>query len=326
MDRELRKGLSPFREGFRRAHGEYAASRQHSDGGFAGRLGGSDLYYTDFAVRVLSLLAPAHRALEAARRHVERIQVPPGSSDVVECFNLLHLRRNLCLGPPPGPAAEAILGTLRGSVLPGGGLSGGRGSDRLSAYGTFLGLLCFQMLAIPLPGKSLLRNALEGLSCADGGYAEGPGQASGQVNSTAAAVAALVLLGALPSRRIPAIAGFLAGLQMPDGGLAAHASAGQGDLLSTFTGLATLWFLKAARRIDLAAAGRFLQQAAAEGGGFRACADDREADVEYTFYGIGTAALLRRCADGAGPPGLLRAGTAAAIHAVLERLRALLRS
>src|SRR3954466_6741291 len=41
---------------FRRRHGEWVGGRQNPDGGFSGREGGSDLYYTGFALRGLAVL------------------------------------------------------------------------------------------------------------------------------------------------------------------------------------------------------------------------------------------------------------------------------
>src|SRR5437762_13171912 len=40
----------------RARHARYLRSRQNPDGGFSGREGGSDLYYTGFALRGLALL------------------------------------------------------------------------------------------------------------------------------------------------------------------------------------------------------------------------------------------------------------------------------
>ena len=41
---------------FRRRHADWVGGRQNPDGGFSGREGGSDLYYTGFALRTLAVL------------------------------------------------------------------------------------------------------------------------------------------------------------------------------------------------------------------------------------------------------------------------------
>ena len=42
--------------GTRRRHTDYLTAAQNPDGGFPGREGGSDLYYTGFALRSLAVL------------------------------------------------------------------------------------------------------------------------------------------------------------------------------------------------------------------------------------------------------------------------------
>ena len=70
---------------FARRQVAYVASRQRDDGGFPGRDGGSDIYYTDFALRILDLLDPDHPAL--ARRVVETLE----KGDFPDLLQLLSL-------------------------------------------------------------------------------------------------------------------------------------------------------------------------------------------------------------------------------------------
>ncbi len=63
----LAAGVLQLPEATRHVHAAYVRSRQQADGGFPGREGGSDLYYTGFALRSLFLLGelsgpPADRA------------------------------------------------------------------------------------------------------------------------------------------------------------------------------------------------------------------------------------------------------------------------
>ena len=66
------------------------AGCQRPDGGFAGRQGGSDPYYTDFALRTLAWLAPGHAAFDRAADYLAAWTCPP--RDVVECFNAAQRR------------------------------------------------------------------------------------------------------------------------------------------------------------------------------------------------------------------------------------------
>ena len=49
----------------RQQHAQWLAAQQHDDGGFAGREGESDLYYTGFALRSLAILGELHAAVLA---------------------------------------------------------------------------------------------------------------------------------------------------------------------------------------------------------------------------------------------------------------------
>ena len=367
LDALLRPGIAGLSARFADSQVRFVAGCQQSDGGFRGRAGGSDAYYTDFALRTLAWLAPAHGALDRAAGYLARQPYPP--RDVVECFNLLHTQRllkgrfakvsgdaagkepsgdreaavrsgeetgfgldvgrianpsgkeagfsdGLPIRPTgkPAPTVSPILspgghagcvdagGTLDslrltewlyGQLLPSGGFSRSFHDQRVSAYHTFLGALCFQMLGDEMPAIEDAAVALESLNRPDGGYAELAGQTASQTSATAAAVAFLLMHDALPEENAAKTARFLAAMQSADGGLRPHAAVRGGDLLSTFTGLLTLWGLGGLEPIDVAAVARFLRSAAHPGGGFLACQADESPDVEYTYYGVGTLALLR---------------------------------
>src|SRR5436309_16089024 len=74
---------------FRSRHAAFLGARQNADGGFSGREGGSDLYYTGFALRglaVLDALTPevAERAAECLRQSLNQ------QASVVDFFSLLY--------------------------------------------------------------------------------------------------------------------------------------------------------------------------------------------------------------------------------------------
>jgi geranylgeranyl transferase type-2 subunit beta len=334
LDATLASGLLDLSAAFVDTQVAFVAGCQLPDGGFRGRQGGSDLYYTDFALRSLALLAPAHPAFIGAQVNnvacckpaapVYRPPVgrpgdililsrnsrtadwldrrPPVLSGVVECFSLLSIRRTLercrtasVQNPPLPPFRElpAVKEQLLNHLLPSGGLARFPSDAQVSAYHTFLGALCFQMLGEALPGTPAALRSIRALRRTDGGYAGLDGQVASQTNATAAAVAFLRMHDALPPEDAAAVGNFFARLQAADGGLKAHAAAAAGDLLSTFTGLATLAAIDGEQSIDMAAVGGFLRAAAHPCGGFLACADDDLPDVEYTYYGTAVLALLR---------------------------------
>src|SRR6058998_932122 len=52
----LTEGLSRLPDEFRKRHAAFLTACQNPDGGFPGREGGSDLYYTGFGLRGLAVL------------------------------------------------------------------------------------------------------------------------------------------------------------------------------------------------------------------------------------------------------------------------------
>jgi len=298
LDELIRPGIARLSDRFVATQIRFVASCQQPDGGFGGRQGGSDLYYTDFALRTLSWLAPGHAAFDRAAGYLARVASPP--RDAVECFNALNARSLLerhstdladraawALNPLP------LIERLYGHLLPGGGFARLADDEGVSAYHTFLGALCFQMLGADMPMSEGAIVAIKTLKCPDGGYAELAGQTVSQTNATAAAVAFLIMNNAMPPETMASTGRFLAQMQSADGGLKPHAAVDGGDLLSTFTGLMTLWGLGGLPQIDTAGVARFLRRMAHPNGGFLACDGDDSPDVEYTYYGVGTLALLR---------------------------------
>jgi len=279
LDDVLARGMSRLSGAFAREHAGFILSRQQPDGGFAGRRGTSDLYYTEFAVRTLELLKAQPPGFAALAQHLRRQREP---HSVVECFSLANLARLLARH------GEAVPLDGLGARL--AELSAG---DRAGAYDTFLAALCCDAAGIELPRPGAVIAAVRALRQQDGGFRESPGEGASQTNATAAAAAFLAMHGALRDGDAAAAGSFLARAQAPDGGLRAHAGAPEGDLLSTFSGLTALWLLQRLDGLDLSAAARFLKATSCVGGGFRASPSDDEPDVEYTWYGTAAAALLR---------------------------------
>ena len=85
----LADGVARLPEETRIRHAAYLAAAQNADGGFSGREGGSDLYYTGFALRglnVLDALTPEiyDKAAGFLRQSLTQ------SASVVDFFSLLY--------------------------------------------------------------------------------------------------------------------------------------------------------------------------------------------------------------------------------------------
>ncbi len=299
----LAAGATRLPGAFRRPHAAYLAAAQNADGGFSGRQGPSDLYYTSFALRSLALLGSlengiADRAADFVRQQIHR---PVGIADFVALA-----QSALVLELVTGSDAFALAGCDRnGSVSDyfrklrrdDGGYAKTPHTRHSSTYATFLASSCLQQFGLPLDDIPAIAALVRSRRREDGGFVElAPLKHSG-TNPTAAAVGSLRLLDGLDDETARRAAEFLVGMQSAEGGLRANTKIPVCDLLSTFTGLTALTDLGGLSQINLGAARRFVQDLAMSQGGFRGGVWDDVADVEYTFYGVATLALL------AGPNG-----------------------
>ncbi len=301
----LADGLARQPEDFRARHAAYLRGCQKADGGFPGRAGGSDLYYTGFALRglaALDALAPevVARAADFLRAGLAR----PAS--VVDFFSLLYasLLVQSAGGPDvlagaPADWPERVAAALETFRTPDGGYAKNAGAASGSTYHTFLVGLCHELLGRSLPDPAAAARFVLARRRDDGGYVEIAPMRRGGTNPTAAAVGVLQLVPAgegvppaLPDDVCAGVADFLAGMASVEGGLKANARAPLADLLSTFTGAWTMEQLGARDRLDEGTLLDYARSLELPGGGFRGGLWDDGCDVEYTFYGLGLVALL----------------------------------
>jgi len=296
LDRHVAGGLRGLPESFRARHAEFARGLQQDDGGFPGRAGPSDLYYTGFALRTLAMLGD-HDPQVWGRAAAFVQGEPERASDVVGCFSMLHARR---LVASQGHRCWDDLDEHRcaahcRAVLERHRCDGGyarRSGGAASLYHTFLAALCLELLDGCRPDPAAVVRLVQQRSRPDGGLCDLGEAERGETNPTAAGVALLAMAKALDRPRAQAIARFLALMQRPDGGFAAHGDAPVSDLLSTFTAvvsLAALRSLAAVRRADVARSVRRLE---ALPGGFCGAAVGDDPDAEYTYYGLGVVGIL----------------------------------
>lgn len=289
LDGRLAQGIARLPARFRIRQRDCLAAAQNGDGGFAGRRGGSDIYYTSFGLRAASLLDQDGVGFwERAARYL--LDEAPLPADVVECFCILSSARAIrCQDAEVWRASVGPV--LEQCRMADGGHAKAEGGDG-SVYHTFLAALCWQILGRPMRAGSDALGFVRSCRRADGGFADGPTADAGGTNPTAAAIALLAMHEALDEATARGAAGFLAAMQRPDGGFAAHATAPVADLMSTFTALVALAECGATGLVSRAQVGRFAKSLAAPDGGFRGAPADDAVDVEYTYYGLGTLGLL----------------------------------
>lgn len=281
-------------------HTEFILRFQQPDGGFAGREGGSDLYYTSFAVRALALL----NSLDKSR--CQQIAAYLKSAAVRQEYSLIDLVSWLYslitvqfignLEPLAGDVesfADEVTSLLESFRRSDGGYARTSEGGSGSTYHTFLVTLCYEMLGRTAPDIEGIQRFLLSRRRDDGGFVEiGPMKRSG-TNPTAAAAVLLKRHDALDEQTRGCIESFLHKVKGEEGGFRANTQIPFCDLLSTFTGLLTANELGLANLLDAQSCLRYVTQLEGNEGGFRGAAWDGQADPEYTFYGLGTLALLQ---------------------------------
>ena len=298
MTLRLATGLGRITEHDRRRHFDYLRGLQQADGGFAGREGGSDLYYTSFALRSLAILGELYGPI-AERTAAFLGTRLLGRESIVDFLSLVYSASLLRVAagidlfadlPASWPDSIAIaLGKLR---RPDGGYAKGPEGVASSTYHTFLVAICLELIDRPVPQPQDVVQFILSQQCEGGGFREIRAGKRAGTNPTAAAIGTLRVLGALTSEVRESTLDFLVEMQNDEGGLRANTRIPIADLLSSFTGYLTLVDLDATAEIDRPAVQRYVQSLELPGGGFHGAAWDPASDVEYTFYGLGCRALL----------------------------------
>ena len=284
-------------------HTTWLRSQQAEDGGFAGREGDCDPYYTAFALRALWVTAglDAPIAEQSGKFLRDRLQ---NRESIIDMISLIFAAAicEMSVGEVVLPDEESnqdhswrgkvalLLESLRTSD---GGYAKTPEGKAGSTYQTFLTVLCYQLIELPIPDQDRILAFLESQKHPEGGYLEIRAAKRAGVNPTAAAIGTLKALGYLNPQNQRDTIDFLTEMQSDEGGLTANTRIPFADLLSTFTGLLTLIDLEAIENIDLNAIRRYALSMQSPSGGFYGFALDETADVEYSFYGIATLALCQ---------------------------------
>jgi len=277
-------------------------SRQDSSGGFTGRQGGADIYYTSFAVRGLGLLGELDvPGLETylVQKIEESREASFSCTEMISLFFAVHLWEGYSGRTLLG---DGLLDQFERFRRPDGGYASSEKAAFSSTYHTFLVLGLQEHLVpdFPLDEEELYR-FLQKRQRSDGGFVELEPLRHSGTNPT---VAGLGLLACLRDRTVSAplrekALRYLKGCQTPDGGFQANKRIPTADLLSTFTALSMFYEAEYEDQINLAAARNFVQSLKREvpdGLGYVGGPWDHEPDVEYTFYGLAADCLIKQVA------------------------------
>ena len=191
----IAEGVGRLPDDERRRHTQYFLAAQRADGGFGGREGGSDLYYTGFALRGLAVLGELYG--EVAQRVAAFLQSRLGGQEsVVDFFSLIY--GGMLLKSTAGvdvfansqaawrEQVAAWLETLRRAD---GGYAKGVEGQASSTYHSFLVVICLQLLDKLPPEPERLLAFLKSQLAEEGGFREIKVGKRAGTNPTAAAIA-----------------------------------------------------------------------------------------------------------------------------------------
>ena len=295
----LAAGLEQSPQATLEKHRAFILAQQQPDGGFSGREGDSDLYYTGFAVRSLGILGGVEKQ-EATNlsRFLREFELEKLAT--IDLLSWLYCALIIqasggedLLASAPENWNTRIAENLERLRTTDGGYAKSEQGALGSTYHSFLVVLIYQLIGLDIPDRNDLIQFLYDRQRDDGGFVEiSPMKRSG-TNPTAAAVATLIILNAMDEELKRDVHDFLRQVKSSEGGFQANTRIPFADGLSTFTGLLTASDLGLFSLIDPDQILKFMTEwLEFPTGGFRGASWDEQADVEYTFYGLGVLALL----------------------------------
>ncbi|MFG0289910.1 MAG: prenyltransferase/squalene oxidase repeat-containing protein [Rhodopirellula sp. JB044] len=293
----LAVGASLLPAELRSRHAHWLRKQQRADGGFAGREGDSDPYYTAFALRALWILGELDESIGQASARFLRQRMTRRDS-VIDLISLIFASAIVEMATGVVVISDddadwrhnvaATLSTLR---CDDGGFAKTPEGRAGSTYQTFLTVLCHELMDVPVADTDSIAGFLSSQQHVDGGFLEIRVAKRAGVNPTAAAIGTMKTLGFLdPAEQIDT-AEFVADMQSDEGGFTANTRIPFADLLSSFTALTTLVDLDETALISVPRVQRYAESMQSPEGGFVGFTLDQVADVEYTFYGLGTLSL-----------------------------------
>lgn len=251
---------------------------QLADGGFRGRDGRSDLYYTSFAVDALMALQVAVPTA-SIRAYLESF----GEGDGLDFVHLCCLLRLWSAQPGGGLAVAPLLSRVESFRSGDGGYEAGPGARTGSAYGCLLGYGAYADHGSKPPEPQGLARCLDALRTPDGGWSNDALIRIGSVPASAAAVTVSRNLGhPVPTQA----AAWLLSCWDAQGGFRAFPGAPMPDLLSTAVALHALDGLQANIGGIKESCLDYLDTLWSNEGGFHGNWADDVLDVEYTYYGL----------------------------------------
>lgn len=259
----------------------FLTSRLSSEGGFLNREDKPDLYYTVFGIEgLLAMQQPLPKEIVGEWLHQF------GDGEGLDFVHLCCLARSWAALDPKALTEEqrrTLASRVEAYRASGGGYHAAKERERGSAYGCLLAVAAYEDLSLPIPDREEVKECMDSLLCADGGWTNESMIVLPNAPGTAAALALYRRMGwPVPQRSVS----WLFTCHRPEGGFLAFPKAPIPDLLSTAVAIHGLAGVQA----DLSAIKEpcldFVDSLWNADGGFHGNWTDNQLDCEYTYYGL----------------------------------------
>ena len=272
----------------------YFLSALDNNGGFRGRKGNGNLYYSAFALRGLFFLGMLDDKTLLQRitgfledQYCRKDLLPADILSWTFCAALVQTVRGKEFSPEQ---RTALLNRWERFRRTDGCFAAAEKSAVSSTCTTFLTAIFYELLGESECSRSIPVEPILERRRSDGGFVELPPLKHSGTNPTAAVVG-LLTIREIPLPEKQKTVDFLCRCQQTTGGFQAHARIPIADLLSSFSAVTALYDLNSADSINRSALRDFVSSLYSSDGGFYGMLPDQQSDVEYTFYGMALEAM-----------------------------------
>lgn len=268
------------------SHRLFLRKMESPKGGFYGRGGFEDVYYTFFGILNQRILGMEHKSVEKTASFLSSFNFTdvPHIYTQIASLNLIQAESERIFSK----AREKIL-----SLKTKGGFRRAQ-DEEPSIYDTFLAMLTLYELGYEFETaeKEMITSFVLQHQTPDGGFSSLINSKVGTTNQTSAAVAILFYLEELDRLDRDTVCGFYRSLRDSDGGYYAAPNIPAPDLLSTYTSCIALTAMDLPDEIEKERILDFVLTLQYPDGGFIGSLFDELPDTEYTYYGLALISLI----------------------------------
>lgn len=298
MSLNMRRKLLQLNDTEKELHYKKIMTFYQYDGGFSGRRGESDLYYTTFGIRCLHALNKIDDNIKLnTKSYLDKTEL----TDPIDILSYVLISSMIDNREIDKKRITDLIELYRKD-------DGGYGKTLNEEFGTiyitFIVATCYNLLGTRIPKTNNLKQFIMKHMMNDHGFSKTRFGKQSSTNVTAAGIGLYMLLNfdcknildiiKLPFKfnRVRNVKKFLLKMQDEEsGGWLATKNAPFTDLASTYSALFTLDNVMSLSKPLTEMGLKFVETCKLNSGGYSAGPWESETDVEYTFYGLGSVAI-----------------------------------